>query len=132
MSLNNKTRSKKPAKPSSNVLFDDATVTDNAIVDMNIVSVPESSTAVTSASHSFVGFQSVISPSKPRLDMLNAPMLVTDYKSLPNEKFAIVSQLLNNVHVDRRHYVKVVFNRTSESFEVVPASKPVSSLSCEE
>ena len=88
--------------------------------------------AVTSASDAFVGFHSKISPSKPRLEVFNAPMLVCDYKSLPNDKFTIVTQMLNKVHVEKRRFVKVVYNRESQSFDVVPASKPVSSLSYEE
>ena len=61
--------------------------------------------------------------------MLNAPLLVSDYKSLPNEKFQAVSTLLGNVHPDRRRYVKVVFNRINDCFEVVPVLKPVSNIS---
>ena len=81
--------------------------------------------------NNFVGFQSVVSPSKPKLELLNAPLLVSDYKSLPNEKFEFVTKLLSSVHEDRGKYVKVVFDKNSECFEIVPASKPVSSLSYE-
>ena len=101
-------------------------------MNRNISSLPGPSQAVSSASDGFGGFQDGVSPARDKMEVLNAPLLVRDYESLPNEKFQLVSNLLSRVHPDRKRFVKVVFNKIGESFELVPLSKQVANLSYED
>ena len=80
----------------------------------------------------FLGLDSVVAPSQPRLKIFNVHMLVNDFQALPNDKFNLVHSLFIKVHPDRRPFVNVVYNRLSVNFEIVPCSKPLSSLSYEE
>ena len=92
-SRNPKTRSKKPSKASIvsepnevNVISKTFSVPKtNASVSKETVKCTSISSAQTlsdvTISNTFVGFKDVVSPSKPRLALLNAPLLVSDYKS---------------------------------------------------
>ena len=66
------------------------------------------STVPSTSGDEFVGFPSVVSPSQPRLKIFNRPMVVCDYKALPNDKFKLIHDLIAKVHPGMRTFIKIV------------------------
>ena len=128
-------RSKKPGKPSrlDKLVFKSRSQGSHVICNVSQPSahVVESESSSTSGDE-FVGFHSAVSPSQPKLEVFNEPMVVCDYEALPNGKFKVVHGLINKIHPDRRNFIKVVYNRRKDCFSIVSVNTKVSILTYEE
>ena len=80
----------------------------------------------------FVGFQTTVSPSQPKLDIFNRPIVVCDYEALPNDKFKVVHGLVNKIHPERKQFIIVVYSRITNCFSIVPENTSISTLSYKE
>ena len=134
-SRNPLSRSKKPGKPSK--LQQLLLQSQGTILSVDGEASLPSVNAINNQSNfnkedDFVGFHTTVSPSQPKLDIFNRPMVVRDYEALPNDKFKVVHGLINKIQPERRKFINVVYSRITNCFSIVPHNTSSSKLSYEE
>ena len=78
---------------------------------------------------SFSGFATKSSVSSQKLLSLSTPLRVDNIDALPPNKRKVVLGLLDEIHPDRRPFVKIIYDRIKEVFRIVANSANVSDMS---